>query len=103
MMREGCARFDPEQGYYPPPLSTRPTFDRVTGRVGPGQDSPQSYSHERPKRPGIDGGRTALSLTPGVRLALDHGSHVLMAGVDIPVGGVRTQNATYWLTYVLNF
>ncbi|MDB6138454.1 MAG: hypothetical protein JWO94_1526 [Verrucomicrobiaceae bacterium] len=57
-------------------------------------------------RTDLDGdrsGRSALSLTPGVRLTFDHGKHVVLAGVDIPLGEYRVADATFRLTYIYNF
>lgn len=56
-------------------------------------------------RTDLDGthrGRTAFSVTPGVRMTLGHG-HVFMAGVDIPVGQPRTYDSTFRVTYIINF
>ena len=56
-------------------------------------------------RTDLDGshrGRTAISVTPGIRITLGHG-HVLMGGVDIPVSYPRNYNSTFRITYIINF
>lgn len=48
-----------------------------------------------------------FNITPGIHTKLGHDSlgheHVLMAGVDLPVGNPYPFNATYRVTYVFDF
>ncbi len=48
-----------------------------------------------------------FNVTPGIHTKLGHDSlgheHVLMAGVDLPVGNPHQFNATYRITYVFDF
>ncbi len=52
----------------------------------------------------LDGSNPATegNFTPGIRFTLGHGN-VLMAGVDLPLSHPHDFDATYRLTYVLNF
>jgi hypothetical protein len=45
---------------------------------------------------------TTINATPGIRFTLGHGN-VLMAGVDLPLSHPHDFDATYRLTYILNF
>jgi hypothetical protein len=51
---------------------------------------------------GDERGATAFNVTPGIRFTLGHGN-VLMAGVDLPVSQPHDFDATYRLTYIINF
>ena len=51
---------------------------------------------------GSHAGRTTTTLTPGFRFTLG-GKHILMAGVDLPVGGQQPDEAMFRLTWISNF
>jgi len=47
-------------------------------------------------------GKTAVTLTPGLRCTLSH-HHILMVGVDMPLTHPRTFDETFRLTYIYSF
>jgi hypothetical protein len=49
-----------------------------------------------------DNPTTALNVTPGFRVSLGHGN-IIMGGVDLPLTHPHDFDATYRLTYILNF
>ena len=51
---------------------------------------------------GSERGNTAVNVTPGIRFTLGHGN-IIMAGVDLPVSNPHDFDATYRLTYIINF
>jgi hypothetical protein len=51
---------------------------------------------------GPDPGRTAVSLTPGLRFTFAK-RHVFMGGIDIPLTHPRTFDETFRLTYIYSF
>jgi hypothetical protein len=53
---------------------------------------------------GLDGNTTtsSLNITPGIQFDLGHGN-LLMAGVDLPLAYPHPFEATYRLTYIMNF
>ncbi len=102
-----------EEGYVGPAAAgTRRdalTYDLSLAKTWTAADAPvENFSTflEAFARTDLDGdhsGRTAFSLTPGIRMTFDHGRHVIMAGWDIPVGGYRTNDSLCRVTYIYNF
>ena len=51
---------------------------------------------------GSHAGRTTTSITPGFRFTLP-GGHILMLGVDLPVGGQQPNEEVFRFTWIANF